>query len=83
MVSFAMAALAGFGVQGLIEWSGRPKPRSILLAIAAIFFAILFGAIGGLASRSISLWLLAIFAPLTVLLIVLRISLRQIGDNLY
>ncbi len=25
MVSFAMAALAGFGVQGLIEWAGRAQ----------------------------------------------------------
>ncbi len=81
MVSFAVAALAGFGVQGLIEWSGRPNPRSILLAIAAILFAILFGAIGGLASRSISLWLLAVFAPLTVLLIVLRVQKRLTPDR--
>ena len=81
MVSFAMAALAGFGVQGLIEWSGRPKARSILLAIAAISFAILFGVIGGLTSRSISLWTLAVFAPLTVLLIGLRVQKRLTPDR--
>jgi hypothetical protein len=26
LFSFAMAALAGFGIQGLIEWGGRPGP---------------------------------------------------------
>jgi hypothetical protein len=81
MVSFAMAALAGFGVQGLLQWSGRPKRRSLLLATAASAFAILFGVIGGLASQSISLWALAIFAPLTVLLIMLRVQKRLAPDR--
>lgn len=81
MVSFAMAALAGFGVQGLIEWSGRPKPRSILLAMAIGVFAVLFGAIGGLMTGSISLWALAIFVPLAVLLIVLRVQKRLTRDR--
>jgi hypothetical protein len=76
MVSFAMAALAGFGVQGLIEWNGRPRPRSILLAMAVCLFAILFGVIGGLMTKSINLWTLAIFMPLAVLLIILRVQNR-------
>jgi hypothetical protein len=81
MVSFAIAALVGFGVQGLIEWSGRPKARSILLAMAASAFAILFGVIGGLSSRSISLWALAVFAPLAMLLIMLRVQKRLTPDR--
>jgi hypothetical protein len=81
MVALAMAALAGFGVQGLIEWTGRPKPRSILLATTVALFAILFGVLGGLLTRSISLWLLAIFVPLAVLLIVLRLQKRLTPDR--
>jgi hypothetical protein len=81
MVALAMAALAGFGAQGLIEWSGRPKPRSILLATAVSLFAILFGVLGGLLTGSISLWLLAIFVPLAVLLIVLRLQKRLTPDR--
>lgn len=81
MVSFALAALAGFGVQGLIEWNGRPKPRSTTLAIAIGLFAILFGVIGGVLTKSISLWLLAIFVPLTVLLIWLRVQKRLTPDR--
>jgi len=81
MVAFAMAALAGFGVQGLIEWNSRPKPRSILLATAMCLFAILFGVIGGLLTKSISLWVLAIVVPLAVLLIVLRLRQRLTPDR--
>jgi hypothetical protein len=81
MVAFAMAALAGFGAQGLIEWNGRPKPRSVLLATAIGFFAILFGVLGGLLTKSISLWTLAIFVPLAVLLIVLRLQKRLTSDR--
>lgn len=81
MVAFAMAALAGFGAQGLIEWSARPKPRSILLAIAVGLFAILFGVIGGLMTQSISLWLLAVFVPLAICLIVLRLQKRLTPDR--
>jgi hypothetical protein len=81
MVAFAVAALAGFGAQGLREWNGRPKPRSILLAMAICLFAILFGVIGGLMTKSIGLWLLAIFVPLAVLLIVLRLRKRLTPDR--
>jgi hypothetical protein len=81
MVSFAMAALAGFGVQGLIEWRGRPQPRSILLATAMILFALLFGVIGGLTSRSIGFFAIAVFVPVTVLLIVLRLRGRLTADR--
>jgi hypothetical protein len=81
MVAFAMTALAGFGAQGLIEWSGRPRPRSILLATAISLFAILFGVIGGLMTKSISLWLLAIFVPLAMLLIMLRVRKRLAPDR--
>ena len=81
MVSFALAALAGFGVQGLIEWNARPKPRSILLATAGGVFAILLGALGGLTTGAISLWLLAIFVPLTLLLIMLRVRCRLTPDR--
>jgi hypothetical protein len=41
----------------------------------------LFGVIGGLTSRSISLWALAIFVPLAVLLIMLRIQKRLPPDR--
>jgi hypothetical protein len=81
MLAFALAALAGFGVQGLIAWNGRPKSRSILLATAICLFAILFGVIGGLMTGSISLWLLAIFVPLSVVLIVLRLRKRLAPDR--
>jgi hypothetical protein len=81
MVAFAMAALAGFGAQGLIEWSGHPKPRSILLATAIGLFAFLFGAIGGLLTGSISLWALAIFVPLAALLVVRRMQRRLAPDR--
>ena len=81
IVSFAMAALAGFGVQGLIEWRGRPQPRSIVLAATIILFAILFGVIGGLTSGSISFFAIAVFVPLTVLLIVLRVRGRLTADR--
>jgi hypothetical protein len=81
MVAFAVAALAGFGAQGLIEWSGRPKPRSVLLAMAVCLFAILFGVIGGLMTGSISLWALAIFVPLAMLLVVLRVQKRLASDR--
>ena len=81
MIAFAMAALAGFGVQGLIEWNGRPRPRSLLLATTACVFAILFGVLGGAMTDSISLWTLAIFVPLTVLLIVLRLQQRLTPDR--
>jgi hypothetical protein len=53
----------------------------VLLATAACVFAILFGVLGGLASRSISLWTLAIFAPLAVLLIMLRVHRRLVPDR--
>jgi hypothetical protein len=81
MVAFAMAALAGFGVQGLSEWNGRPNPRSILLATTIGLFAILFGVLGGLMGGSVSLWLMAIFVPLTVLLIALRLRKRLTPDR--
>ena len=81
MVSCAMAALAGFGIQGLIEWDGLPKPRAILLAAAAGFAGILFGVIGGLTAGSISLWTLAICVPLAMLLIMLRVQKRVAPDR--
>jgi hypothetical protein len=81
MVSFAMAALAGFGAQGLIEWQGRPKPRSILLATVMILFALMFGLVGGLTSRSIGFFAIAVFAPVTLLLIVLRLRGRLTPDR--
>jgi hypothetical protein len=81
LVAFAMAALSGFGAQALIEWNDRPKPRSILLAASSCLFAILFGVLGGLLTKSISLWLLAIFVPLAVLLIVLRLQKRLTPDR--
>jgi hypothetical protein len=81
MVAFALAALAGFGVQGLIDWSGRPKPRSIWLATTISLFALLFGVLGGWLTRSISLWLLAIFVPLSVFVIVRRLQQRLSPDR--
>ncbi|HSD83776.1 MAG TPA: hypothetical protein VLG46_07960, partial [Anaerolineae bacterium] len=54
---------------------------SILLAIAASAFAIFLGAIGGLTTRSISLLTLALFVPLAMLLIVLRVQKRLTPDR--
>jgi hypothetical protein len=81
MVALAMAALAGFGLQGLIDWNARPHPRSIFLTTAIGLFAILFGVLGGLLTGSLSLWLLALFVPLAVLLIVLRLQKRLTPDR--
>jgi hypothetical protein len=72
VVAFAVAALAGFGLQTLIDDAGRASRRSILIANAVSFFALLFGVIGGLSTGSISLMMMAIIVPLTCLLIVLR-----------
>jgi hypothetical protein len=81
MLALAMAALAGFGAQGLIEWSARPRPRSVLLATAVSLFAILFGVLGGLLTGSLSLWAVAIGVPLAVLLIGLRLQKRLTPDR--
>ena len=81
LVSFALAALAGFGVQGLIEWAGRAQRRSGLLATTIILFALLFGLFGALALRSISFLAIAILVPLTVMVIVLRLRGRLKPDR--
>ena len=81
LVSFALAALAGFGVQGLIEWAGRAQRRSGLLATTIVLFALLFGLLGAAASRSISFLAIAIFVPLTVLVIMLRVRGRLKPDR--
>jgi len=80
LVSFALAALAGFGVQGLIEWAGRAPRRSIFLATTIILFALLFGLLGAVALHSISFLMIAILVPLTVLVIVLRLHGRLKPD---
>jgi hypothetical protein len=81
LVAFALAALAGFGVQGLIEWAGRAQRRSNLLAATIILFALLFGLPGAAASRSISFLAIAILVPLTVIVIVLRLRGRLTPDR--
>jgi hypothetical protein len=81
LVSFALAALAGFGVQGLIEWAGRAQRRSGLIATTIILFALLFGLFGALALRSISFLAIAILVPLTVIVIVLRLRGRLKPDR--
>ncbi len=81
LVSFALAALAGFGVQGLIEWTGRAQRRSSLLATTIILFALLFGLLGAATSRSISFLAIAILIPLTVIVIVLRLRGRLTPDR--
>ncbi len=81
LVSFALAALAGFGVQGLIDWAGRAQRRSNLLATTIILFALLFGLLGAAASRSISFLTIAILVPLTVIVIVLRVRGRLTPDR--
>lgn len=81
LVSFALAALAGFGVQGLIDWAGRAQRRSGLLATTIILFALLFGVLGAAASRSISFLAIAILVPLTVIVIVLRLRGRLTPDR--
>ena len=82
MVSFALAALAGFGVQGLIEWSG---PRAAPIDFAGDGDHSLRAAIRAssarLASRSISFWRSRSLVPLTVLLIVLRVRGRLTPDR--
>jgi hypothetical protein len=81
LVSFALAALAGFGVQGLIEWAGRAQRRSSLLATAIILFALLFGLLGVAASGSISFLAIAILVPLTVIVIALHLRGRLKPDR--
>ena len=76
VVTFAIAALAGLGLQGLIDWSGRAQRRSVLLAIALTFFALAFGLIGGVSTGSISLFAVAVWAPIAVVAILLRIHYR-------
>jgi hypothetical protein len=79
--SFALASLAGFGVQGLIDWAGRAQRRSSLVATSIVLFALLFGVIGAVASRSISFLAIAILVPLTMLVIVLRVQKRLTPDR--
>lgn len=81
LVSFALAALAGFGVQGLIDWAGRAQRRSGLLAATILLFALLFGAVGGAALRSISFLMIALMVPLTIIVIALRVRGRLAPDQ--
>jgi hypothetical protein len=81
VVAFAVAALAGFGLQVLLDWSDRISRRTRLLAISVSFFALIFGLIGGLSSGSISLIAVAIFVPSTCALIMLRIQQRLTPDR--
>ncbi|HTP11569.1 MAG TPA: YfhO family protein, partial [Anaerolineae bacterium] len=81
MVSFALAALAGFGVQGLLEWRGQPQRRSGTLATTIILFAVLFGLAGALRTRSPSFLAIAVFVPLTVILIIFRVRGRLAADR--
>ena len=81
VVAFAVAALAGFGLQVLLDWSGRISRRSRLLAIGVSVFALFFGLIGGLSSGSMSLIAVAIFVPSTCALIMLRIQRRLTPDR--
>jgi hypothetical protein len=74
VVTFAAAALAGLGVQGLIEWSGAAKGRSIFVLILVALAALLFGAIGAFKSGSISFAAIALWLPLTCLLLILRLT---------
>jgi hypothetical protein len=82
VVTFAIAALAGFGLQGLIDWSGRAQRRSGLLLIGLSLFAIVFGALGGLQTKSISVIEVAIWIPIACLLIALRVRHRLRSDRL-
>jgi hypothetical protein len=81
MLSFALAALAGFGVQVLRDWAGRPRLRSRWLALTLGLFALLLGLFGGFALGSISLLALAIFVPLALALIWLRLTGRLQPDR--
>ncbi len=76
VVTFAVAVLAGLGMDGLMNWTGRARHRSTLLAITIGLFAALFGLLGALTTRSASLFWLAIFAPAIIALIMLRVQHR-------
>ena len=81
MLSFALAALAALGVQGLRVWTGRPQPRSRWLMLTIGLFALLLGLLGGLSFGSISLLMLAIVVPLAIMLIWLRLTARLKPDR--
>ena len=81
VVAFAVAALAGFGLQVLLDWPGRISRRTRLLAIGVSFFALFFGLIGSLSSGSTSMIAMAIFVPTTCVLIMLRIQRRLTADR--
>ena len=82
VVTLAMAALAGLGLQGLLDWSGRPQRRSMVGLIGGAFFAFTFGLLGGFASRSISLIAIAVWLPLAVVLVILRLKHRLSAKRL-
>ncbi|HZY45815.1 MAG TPA: YfhO family protein, partial [Anaerolineae bacterium] len=81
IVTFAIAALAGMGTQGLIEWSGQAKPRSIFVAIIVAFAALVFGAIGALGSGQISFVAIALWIPIACLLLILRLKHKLSPDR--
>jgi hypothetical protein len=81
VVTFAAAALAGLGVQGLIEWSGTAKPRSIFAALLVAFTAVIFGAFGALGNGSLSFVAFALWVPIACLLITLRLMRKLSADR--
>ncbi len=76
VVTFAVAVLAGLGMAGLLDWAGRAKSRSILLLSVLGLFAGLFGLLGALTVRSLSLLSLGLLVPAINVLIILRLQRR-------
>ncbi len=76
MVTFAVVVLAGLGAAGLLDWAGRAKPRSILLLSVIGLFGALFGLLGALIARSVSLLSLGLLLPSGCVLIGLRLQRR-------
>ncbi len=80
-VTFAIAALAGMGTQGLLEWSGQANPRSIFVAITVACAAMVFGVIGALGSGQISFVVIALLSPIACLLLILRLKHKLSPDR--
>ncbi len=81
VVTFAAAALAGLGVQGLIEWSGKAKPRSIFAVILVAFAALVLGVIGAFINGSISFASIALWVPIACLVLILRLTRKLPPDR--
>ncbi|HET7377226.1 MAG TPA: YfhO family protein, partial [Anaerolineae bacterium] len=80
VVSFAAAALAGLGLQALMDWTGKASSRSIFVFIVVAFAALVWGVAGALGSGSLSFIAIALWIPIASLLIILRLT-RKLSVN--